>query len=75
MRPHTVAFGSYRPRMASARSVLPEPDAPTTATISPTCTEMLRFSMTGTMRCFARKNGSSSWYMRKPTLKSSTCSR
>ena len=41
MRPVTVALGSNRPKTASARSVLPEPDAPTTATISPVCTAML----------------------------------
>ena len=74
-RPRTVAFGSNSPNTASAKSVLPEPDAPTTATISPACTEMLKEWMTSTSRCFARKKGASSSYMRNPTLRSSTCSR
>ena len=75
MRPRTTAFGSNSPKTASTRSVLPEPDAPTTATISPACTEMLMSSMTGTTRRFARKNGASSSYMRKPTSSPSTCSK
>ena len=75
MRPRTVAFGSNRPSTASARSVLPDPDAPTTATISPSWTEMLRSWITCTVWRDALKKGSSSRYMVKPTERSSTCSR
>ena len=54
---NTVEFGSNSPNTASARSVLPDPDAPTTATTSPACTAMLRLCSTSTSRCLARKNG------------------
>ncbi len=55
MRPRTSALDSNRPSTASARSVLPEPEAPTTATISPSCTERLRERMTSTSRWGASK--------------------
>ncbi len=50
MRPRTRALGSKSPMTASASRVLPEPDAPTTATISPSCTDTDRPWSTSTSR-------------------------
>ncbi len=50
MRPRTRALGSNSPRPASASRVLPEPEAPTTARISPSWTDRLREWITSTSR-------------------------
>ena len=76
MRPLTDAFGSYRPRIASASNVLPEPEAPTTATISPTWTEMLNASITRDSTFLAPKNEpDATSYIENDTVRSSTCKR
>ena len=74
-RPSTVAFGSNSPITASARSVLPDPDAPTTATTSPACTDTLSDSMAWCGARFAQKKGAFGSYMSNETLRSSTCRR
>ena len=74
MVPLTRALGSYSPMIASASSVFPEPDAPTMATISPTCTAMLRSSITlENMR--SDESSPALRYMSKPMDRCSTCSR
>ncbi len=54
------------PQHESASSVLPDPDAPTTATISPACTEMCRALTTYLEALAARKNAAVRRRMREP---------
>ena len=75
MRPVTCALGSKRPMMQSASTVLPEPLAPTTARISPSCTERDRSLTTSCRTRGAEKNGAEGSYMSKPTVSPSTVSR
>ena len=61
--------------MASARSVLPDPLAPTTATSSPARTLSERSFRTGMSTCRAWKNGAPGSYREKLIERCSTCKR